>query len=286
MLGEAAGDSVAGVAKQAGIWRFAMRFFRGTPSHTVAEAEARTQTRWVTMPTARRVAKSDLVLSPEAEARTQRILKEGEELVGAFRSRGLSAPDPKAGWQIKETTRWGDFDDFARWIRGNGPAPGRDGTMNCCAAILYTAHLAGEVDEAALRRLYTEAADAGRIAHQEKGMWAGYDAYDEKISDFLGPGERTSFTIDPVTRVGGPDIPAGHVVFVNDTEHVMLSLGTRDAEGRQEVLSHWVYPESHFFGTPEEYGFMQKTTVEEVISSSKMHDLPIESAAPSWLFES
>jgi hypothetical protein len=65
----------------------------------------------------------------------------------------------------------------------------------------------------------------------------------------------------------------------------MLSLGTRDAQGRQEVLSHWDFPSSTPVGpnTTQTFGVMQKTSVEQIASA---FDNPrIESAVPSWLIE-
>jgi hypothetical protein len=134
--------------------------------------------------------------------------------------------------------------------------------------------------------LHGVAAEAGQAAAGEAGdTVAGLTAYYKKISEFLGPGERTQFKVDPATGIGGPDIPAGHTVFVNDLDHVMLSTGTRDAQGRQEVFSHWVYPQQTPAGeiTTQTFGVMQKTSIEEVLSSSGMHDAVVESAAPSWL---
>jgi hypothetical protein len=234
-------------------------------------------------------AEAALARSPEMEALSERVLKMGRSLVGCFRWRGGSGPAWDEGWRISGATNKGYLNDFARWMRG-GPKPGPNGTMNCWEAVMYTAHRAGAVDETTLRRLHTEATDAASAAHLATGdAGKAYSAYYKTISDYLGPGERTGFKIDQTTGIGGPDIPAGHVVFVDGTDHVMLSLGTRDAQGRQEVLSHWLFPERVPAGpiTNQTFGIMQKTSVEEVLSTaSKYLDNPrIESAEPSWLIE-
>jgi hypothetical protein len=229
-----------------------------------------------------------LFTSPAVTARTRRIVETGQRIVGSLRWRGGTRwLDPEAG-RLSETTLWGRDNHFARWMRG-GPEPGLSATMPCAEAVMYVAHLAGAVDEAALRRMYAEVTDAASAAwHRYGDEWAADVAAWKVIDDHLLRGERTPFTIHPETGIGGPDIPAGHTVIVADN-HVMLSLGTRDAQGRQEVLSHWVHP--HRMppddATGQPFGRLQKTSVEEVVASRDYgYPVPIESAAPFWLLES
>lgn len=227
----------------------------------------------------------------ETELRNQRVLNEGRALVGSFRWRGGSGTDPADGWRIKERTKWKNVNDFARWIRNKGSAPGAEGVMNCTQAVLYILYRAGAVDAATLRELHREAAEDARAAYvRERDTDAASAAYVRKIYDFLAPGPRTAFTIDPVTGIGGPDIPAGHLVFIPETHHTMISLGTRGPDGHQEVLSHWRYPQPG--GDPYEHltGFLQKTSVEDVVSSEgaasrREKAVHIESAVSAWLLE-
>lgn len=235
-------------------------------------------------------AKVETVLfkSPAMVARARQIVETGRRMVGSFRWRGATKLDKQAGWQVSEKTGWGRDNDFGRWMRGTGPEPGPDSTMPCAEAVMYVAYHAGAVDEAALRRMHAEAADAASAAwHKYGDSWPAESAYWKVIDDHLLRGERTQFKIDPATGIGGPDIPAGHSIIIND-DHVMTSLGTRDAQGRQEVLSHWVRP--HRMppddGSNQPFGYLQKTSVEEVVSSMGFgFDLSIDSAAPFWLLE-
>jgi hypothetical protein len=256
-------------AERLGLLKPVQQLFREAPASADTEAVAR---------------------GAEREERSQRVVRTGNDLVGSFKWRGGSGADPAAGWRINESTAWGHQNDFARYVNGTGPMPGPASTMNCWEAVLYTAHRAGAISDAELKGLHEEATEAARAAHRASGDVAdGHTAYYKVIDRYLGPGERTRYDIDPATGLGGPDIPAGHVVFVDGIGHVMLSTGTRDAQGRQEVLSHWVFPQHTPAGplTAQSYGVMQRTSVEEILSSAGEHlaNARIESAAPTWLIE-
>jgi hypothetical protein len=229
-------------------------------------------------------------VSPKMLALSDRILEEGHDLIGKLRWRGNSGPDPRAGWRISEINNRGHFNDFARWINGTGPELGRDSTCNCYEALFVIAHRAHAVDKQTLDRLHMKATAAAQTTYRAEGdELAAKLAYWKVIEDYLVPGERTKFTIDPATGVGGPDIPAGHVVIIDGMEHVMLSLGTRDTLGRNMVLSHADYPEYSPAGptTSKTFGFLQKTSVEEIVSAVKVRypidTSRIESALPTWL---
>jgi hypothetical protein len=165
--------------------------------------------------------------------------------------------------------------------------------MPCAETLMYVAHRAGAVDEATLKRIYAKAADAVSASwRKDQDEWAANRAAWRVVDDHLLRGERTPFEIDPETGIGGPDIPAGHTVSVGNGRHFMLSLGTRDAEGRQEVLSNWTHPHRipSDDASNQHYGYLQRTSVEEVVESASKNNWgyvpPIESAAPSWLLES
>ncbi|GLY86488.1 hypothetical protein [Actinoallomurus iriomotensis] len=229
-----------------------------------------------------------LAKSPAMEARARRIVDTGRRMVGSLRWQGGTKLDEEAGWRLSEKTLWGRDNDFGRWMRGTGPEPGLSGTMACTDAVMYIAHRAGAVDEATLRRIHEEAADAASAAWRERGdSWPAECAFWKVMDDHLLRGERTHFEVDPALGIGGPDIPAGHVVMINNS-HAMTSLGTRDAQGRQEVLSHWVHPERMppDDGTDQPFGRLQQTSVQEVVASMNYgYALPIDSAAPFWLLD-
>jgi hypothetical protein len=221
-----------------------------------------------------------------ADALSRRILETGEEMVGSLRWRGGAGRLMPDTWQINLRTQWGHDNDFARWIRGLGPEPGPTATMDCREALMHIAHRAGAVDRSRLLEVHAQARlKALSVMRNTGSRRAAEAAHSKVISDYLGPGERTRYRIDRITGTGGPDIPAGHVVFAGGMSHVMLSLGTRDALGRQEVLSHWVYPGHTPAGplTRHSVGVLQKTSVEEVLTTGGLDRTWVESALPSWL---
>ncbi|MWA07195.1 hypothetical protein F8568_044040 [Actinomadura sp. LD22] len=240
-------------------------------------------------------------LSPEKAALNQNILKVGRAYKGAFRWGGRSGPD-MSSWEMEIGTT-SDItalrNDFARYMLDIGPAPGRDGIMNCWEAILRIVHLAGGTDVWTLRRLHADAAAAARTAFEETigdkalRVKAARNAFHDKIGMFLGPGQRTPYIIDPVTKIGGPDIPAGHIVFMDGMNHVAYSRGERDAENRSLVFSHFcdpnpgVFPSSGKFsfeepGSIQKFGSWQETSIEE-LREYRPNWTRIESAIPSWL---
>jgi hypothetical protein len=264
------GRAAAREAERLGLFGPVKWYLRATPRTAAAKAE------------------TVLFKSPAVIARTRRIVEAGQRLVGSLRWRGGTQWVDETG-QFSEKTIWGRDNDFARWMRG-GPEPGPSSTMPCAETLMYVAHRAGAVDEATLKRIYAKAADAVSASwRKDQDEWAANRAAWRVVDDHLLRGERTPFEIDPETGIGGPDIPAGHTVSVGGGDHFMLSLGTRDAEGRQEVLSNWTHP--HRIPSDDApdhpYGYLQRTSVEEVVESASKklwgYVPPIESAAPSWL---
>lgn len=238
------------------------------------------------------VAAAASARSPQMAAMARRVSRKGRELVGSFKWRGGSKTKGSAGWRIGEKTWWGHDNDFAKWIRGHGPPPGRSSTMNCWEATMYTAHKAGAVDKAELEQVHREAARAASEANPPgvrrtpRTDKAAKDAYYKTINDYLIPGTRSPLTLDEagiVTR----DVPEGDLIMVDGVGHVMQSLGTRDASGELQVLSHWIHPAPS--PTPvwskNMVGTLQQTTLEEVLRSGYKPGakLTIESGTPSWL---
>ncbi|OKI84541.1 hypothetical protein A6A27_40450 [Micromonospora sp. CB01531] len=263
------------------------------------------------------------------------VLEEARQYVGYLRWRGGAAPSPRDGWQISETIGGGrHVNDFARWIRGTGAVPDRNGTMAAHEAIFFAAYQAGQVSLPWLQRVYAQAAEransiqAGQVSltwprrvyaqaaegansifrrfqrrnpdanhsslpnvgdgYGDNRMTVSEVAFQSVLAEYLAPGPRHRYDINPDIGVGGPDIPAGHVILFDGINgHVALSLGIRDLDGRQLVISHWDRPHS----TPPDSrgrrstGFLQITTVEDLLFSG--HDNTprfrvIEFAAPPW----
>ncbi|MEV0151913.1 MULTISPECIES: hypothetical protein [unclassified Nonomuraea] len=198
--------------------------------------------------------------------------------------RGGSQSDVAAGGRIKETTVWGHPNHYARWVNGTGPEPGPADTMNCWESVLFSAYKAGVISKSALRRIADDmgAAAVAAAAQPGNGELDVIAAGMAVVKWHMSPG--------PLTRYesGGPAVPEGHIVFMDHSNHVMISLGTRDEHGRQEVLSHWIYPDRE----PAEQtwlpwvtrGTVKRTTVEEVMVAAGLgDDTLVESGPPPWL---
>ncbi|WP_406312850.1 hypothetical protein OHA77_30560 [Streptosporangium sp. NBC_01639] len=214
-----------------------------------------------------------------ADSRGRAVVEAGEGRLGHF-SWVPSGPDRADGLIWVDRPGY-PRNDFAAWIRGIGPEPGPRARMSCWEAAMFIAYLAGGIDKAWLERIHAEAAAA---------RWPdGGGNYYGTMMDRLVPGSREPYVIDPATGIGGPDIPAGHVIFLDDMFHVVTSAGTRDAQGRQEVLSHWFGPETG----PNPDGMMERTTLEELLPKMKEEkelarnftETVVESGMPPWLFE-
>ncbi|MCF6476294.1 hypothetical protein FAF44_49340 [Nonomuraea sp. MG754425] len=221
------------------------------------------------------------------DSQNRKVIAAGEELVGSLQWRGPSGPDENAGWGLRRETAWGYAHDFFRWLLGEGPEPTAWSTMNCWEALMFTAYRAGVVDKRWLDQVYQHASLDARIADLTGNRAYAFDVFARWVTYSLAPGLRLPYVIDPATGIGVTDIPRGFVIFVDDIAHAMLSLGTRDTHGRQEVLSHWVYPERANMHLPEgfQWGFMQRTTVEELLATDVFKQGRVEFGKPIWLYK-
>lgn len=242
-----------------------------------------------------------------ARHRLRAVVAAAGHLVGGLRWRGGADLDPSAGWQLSGYTKWGHRNDFAHWLREDGPEPRENATMNCVEAILFAAYRAGVVGKDWLKYIHSEATAAASEAfsrHVRHDPSTGHHeiplgddrygrraplpalAYYDRLECHLHTGRRTGYTPGGEGVAGTPDIPAGHLVFFDGlTGHVALSLGTRDEHGRQEVLSLWALPRRFPPGpldASRSYGFLQRTSVEELLHSGMPRDTVVEFATPSW----
>ncbi|WTD52759.1 hypothetical protein OHA77_29455 [Streptosporangium sp. NBC_01639] len=209
-----------------------------------------------------------------ADSRGRAVVEAGKRLIDNLRwtPSGLDRRD----WQIRMDRSDYPRNDFAAWLRGVGPEPGLTATMSCWEAAMFSAYLAGGIDKAWLEYIHAEAATASRT---------GSGNYYETLMGHLVPGPREPYVIDPITGVGGPDIPAGYVIFINGAVHVVTSAGTRDTQGRQEILNHSDGPQTG----PVPDGMRPQTTLEEWVAMANKEGrytkLVIEFGMPPWLFE-
>jgi hypothetical protein len=217
-----------------------------------------------------------------ARIKTTRLVKTGEANVGNFEWRGGSSPDPGAGHQVSTTTAWGRQNDFARWIRGLGPIPTNNSTMNCWQGVLFIAHRAGLINLSWLQTMDTEAAAAAEAT--SGSAQSKVKAYYNVLEKHLYSGSRKTLTFDG-TGISQPTMPAGQIVFINGLDHVLMSKGTRDGTNRQQVLSLWIKPAYLPLGplTMFSHGVLQDTTLEQVhpVTDRQATDR-LEYAAPPW----
>ncbi|MCO6000265.1 hypothetical protein [Actinoallomurus rhizosphaericola] len=267
----------------------------GLPSHAAPSAPS-------DLRPAGSVAASDVYPLDRARVRnwTRRVLRVAVGSVGFYRWVLPALPDDSRGFQIRATSGNGTPNDFARWVRGEGPAPTELGRMNCWEAILYTAHWSGAVDRDWLRRIHGEASEAASETYRVAlnggrdamaAVLRGVESYGDTLMRSLTVGEPVRHRRDVRSGLVTPDLPAGHLVIINGGAHVVLALGTRDARGRHEVLSHWNFPEdepgrrtSGPYDPPSTgSGFLQKTTLEEILTLPQFsRPRPIVSAEPAW----
>lgn len=168
--------------------------------------------------------------------------------------------------------------------------------MNCVEALVFTAYRAGAVTRDWVVQIFQQAGQAAQAADEQNPLGSdvddGYGLYSDPptvarrqaLIRLLVPGGLHRYRIDPETGLGGPDIPAGNLVFLDGSAgHVVLSLGTRDVQGRMQVLSMWYFPARYPPGRTDQattYGFMQVTTVEELIPYRPFR--VIEYGTPAW----
>ncbi|MEV5752627.1 hypothetical protein AB0L00_32840 [Actinoallomurus sp. NPDC052308] len=178
-----------------------------------------------------------------AETRAQAFLDAAREMLGWFTwvPSGLDWASGRVSTQLPGHPK----NSFLAWLIEGGPEPGRSAKMNCWEAHMYIAYCAGFVGEAWLRRIHVNAHAAAKAARYGR-------RYYTSLMEQMCPSERSRLEVDPVTKISTPDIPAGSVIFMGGPNHVVVSRGTRDDRGHQEVVSHWGWG-------------LQKTTLDKLI---------------------
>lgn len=228
----------------------------------------------------------------EARSVSERVMAAALTLVNKLSWRGSSVPDANTGWNPALVTAWGVPNHFTQWLAGEAE-PDDESTMTCIDVVFYAAYLAGVVDKRWLQRVYAAATAAAQDTPD--GLTLTKDGYGHRIeagglrwaqalTKPLNFDRRRRYVIDPTTNVGGPDIPAGSVVFFNGPiGHVALSLGTRN-QGRQELVSLWAFPMRFPLGRirATTQGWMQRTSVEELVATAGLTNARIEYATPVW----
>lgn len=190
----------------------------------------------------------------------QRLVEAGEALMDKlkwFGASGSAGPD----YKISPKTLSGPKvqNDFALWMLGTGPEPKDDSTMNCWEAVLFMGYRAGIASHAGLKKMHDDASEAAKKAGDGS-------VYNATLQSRMYAGGRTAFAYDPsVSKVGSPALPAGSIIFIDGLGHVMLATGTKDSNGRHEVISHWVFPWPGGALWVTLGGKVQRTTLEQTL---------------------
>ena len=165
-------------------------------------------------------------------------LKETEKLVGKLEWVGSSESEFKSPSTASS--------DFAKWLLAGGPEPTDTGKMNCWEMILFGAFQGGIITKARIQKMYEEAAKKSGMdipAEIEKNLCRG-----------------SKLTFDPADPKSPEPLPGDIVIFNLIANHAAISLGTKDASGKHEVISHW-FPPDHVFQ-------VKKTTIEDLLPHS------------------
>jgi len=175
--------------------------------------------------------------------------------------------------------------DFALWVRGQGPEPTSASSMVCWESIMFSAYRAGVLPKSWITSTYERAAAGARRQMVENANTPpppkelGYDvwdkamretrvqrAFDAELSSVLGVSSATQMveTLDATSKrsfATGPQPERGDLVFFDGTSHVALSLGTTNSKGEHEIMSLWAYPRDPRGNLRSQF---QKTTIEAV----------------------
>jgi hypothetical protein len=177
-------------------------------------------------------------------------LKEAEKLVGKLKWVGSKESEFKSPGTAES--------DFARWLLANGPEPTNTGKMNCYEMILFGAFQGGFISQARIKKIYKDAAEKFDMevpAEVEKNLCRGA----KQIFDSRNP--------------GSPEpLPGDIIIFDIIANHAVISTGTKDANGKHKVISHWIPPNfvSH----------VQRTTIEEILPHLNVSE--VKFCTPNW----
>ncbi|MEV5755121.1 hypothetical protein AB0L00_45630 [Actinoallomurus sp. NPDC052308] len=214
-----------------------------------------------------------------------RVTRAAQASIGSFR-RVDSGPDPQDGWKIAGEAD-GVANDFARWIRGDGPAPNAASAMDIWEVFLFIAYWVGAVDKAWLDRTHEEMARAARNAYynaidtgmdDEDAFEEGGGAYFEALRNRMHVGSETRHYLDSATGSVVPDIPVGHLVHISSADHSGVALGARDENGELRLVGYWVADSAD---ASDRTDSLRVITLDDLVERSGVQ-LTIESMAPAW----
>jgi len=179
-------------------------------------------------------------------------LKETEKLVGKLewvQSQESEFKDPAAAQS-----------DFARFVLAGGPEPKDTSKMNCFEMILFGAFRGGMVTKDRVQKIYAEAA-------KQSGM-----DVPAEIEKRLCRGSKRTF--DPADPKSPEPLPGDIIIFDFIGLHAAISLGTKDASGKHEVIN-LVGSNDPTLGTK-----VNKTTIETLLPLAKLST--VKFCTSSW----
>ena len=179
-------------------------------------------------------------------------LKETEKLVGKLewvRSQESEFKDPAAAES-----------DFARFALAGGPEPTATSKMNCFEMILFGAFRGGMITKDRIQKIYAEAAKKFDMA------------VPTEVEKHLCQGSKGTF--NPADPKSPEPLPGDIIIFGSIGFHAAISLGTKDASGKHEVISLAGSPD------PTLSRKVEKTTIEELLSRTPLST--VKFCTSSW----
>jgi hypothetical protein len=230
-----------------------------------------------------------------------------EEFRGRMYWRG--GVTPAWGWSVEARNTMGRNENYPNdmqlWLHGKkADPPGPDSSVNCWDGTMVAAYQAGVIDKGWIKRRYDRAIHAasmeyrrqaerdpitGRLTLPEFEALPTVDSFHFTRFKAQSPWERHNESLMGDLYTGklhpyqeGVDVPRGNMVFFDGIDHVAISLGTRDLQGRLLVLSHYNRPGMRPFkpGDRGGEGYVQVTTLEELRAIDKVKTVYF--ADPAW----
>jgi hypothetical protein len=153
--------------------------------------------------------------------------------------------------------------EFGKWLLAGGPEPDKaTGKVNCWEMVMFSAYKAGQASKARLQAIYDEG-----VAQVKAGTRTSIG---DTFEAMLRQGKEQIF--DPVNPKSPEPLPGDIVIFDRAAGHAAVSLGTKDAAGRHNIVSHWPPPDGSYKS--------KVTTIEALLGAGA--GTPVKFWSPGW----
>ena len=154
--------------------------------------------------------------------------------------------------------------EFARWLLAGGTEPdAATGKVNCWEMVMFSAYKGGFISKARMQSIYNEAV---------KQVKAGTRSLvGDTIEVELRRGKE--YVLDLKNPDSSEPLPGDIIIFTTAANHVAISLGTKDALGRHNIISHWPPPDGNYN--------TKQTTIEELLGKMPPGNV-VKFWSPKW----